>query len=222
MVRAQQQLKQGLFISFEGGEGAGKSTQIKLLGQALERQGYRVRCVREPGGAKIGEAIRKITHDPTNTMMSDRAEALLFAAGRAQIVDEVYRPLLNKKYIVLADRYIDSSYVYQGLGRGLGIDQIKKINDFATAGLSPDITFLLDIDHQEGQKRRHSSDKVDRLDLQKKSFYQLVHQGYRDLAKKYKKRIVTIDASANIETIQAEISQTVLRYLKRLNSSQAK
>lgn len=211
-----QGLKQGFFISFEGGEGVGKSTQIKLLTNALEKEGYKVRAVREPGGTKIGEAVRKITHDPANTMMDDRAEALLFAAGRAQIVAEVYRPLLDKGYVVIADRYVDSSYVYQGIARGLGYQAIKKINDFAINNLYPDITFLLDLDHVEGQKRRHSTTKVDRLDLEKKSFYQKVHLGYHEMAQKYKKRIVLIDASQDIQTIQHQICQAALKKLRRL------
>ncbi len=208
-------LQKGLFISFEGGEGVGKSTQIKLLAISLEREGFTVRCVREPGGTKIGEAIRTITHDVTNTMMNYRAEALLLAAGRAQVVAEVYQPLLDKKQIVLADRYVDSSYVYQGVGRGLGYDAIKKINDFAINGLMPDITFLLDIDYEEGQRRRHISDKVDRLDLQKKSFYKAVEKGYHEIALLYKKRIVTIDADRDIQAVHNSIYEHTLKYIQR-------
>lgn len=209
-------LSKGLFISFEGGEGVGKSTQIKHLANALERAGYKVRAVREPGGTKIGEAVRKITHNPEHTMMDDRAEALLFAAGRAQIVAEIYRPLIEKGYIVLADRYVDSSYVYQGMARGLGYKEIKTINDFAINGLYPDLTFLLDLPYEEGQKRRHSTDKVDRMDMQKKSFYKTVHEGYHELAKKFKKRIVTIDASQDIQSIHKEILEKVHIALTKL------
>lgn len=208
-------LTNGLFISFEGGEGVGKSTQIKLLAASLEREGYTVRAVREPGGTKIGEAIRKITHDTTNTMMADRAEALLFAACRAQVVSEVYRPLIKKKTVVLADRYVDSSYVYQGIARGIGYENIKKINDFAIDDLLPDITFLLDLDYEEGQKRRHSTDKVDRMDLQKKSFYKAVHFGYHEVAQKHKKRIVIINASQDIQSIHKIIHEKTMSYIEK-------
>ncbi len=208
-------LSRGIFISFEGGEGVGKSTQIRLLANALDGLGYRVRAVREPGGTKIGEAIRKITHDPTNTMMDYRAEALLLAAGRAQVVAEVYRPLLDKKQVVLADRYVDSSFVYQGVGRGLGIAEVKKINDFAINDLYPDITFLLDLEYTEGQKRRHSTDKVDRMDMQKKSFYHAVHLGYHQIAQQFKSRIVIIDASQDIQAIHGQIYQKVMDYIKK-------
>lgn len=208
-------LKRGLFISFEGGEGVGKSTQVRLLADSLERLHLRTRTFREPGGTKIGEAIRFITHDPTNTMMDDRAEALLFAACRAQLVGEVYRPLLEKKYVVIADRYVDSSYVYQGIARDLGYDAVKAINDFATGGLLPDLTFLLDLDYKEGQKRRHNTIKVDRMDMQQSSFYETVYQAYHRMAKEHKRRIVVIDASLDIYTIHDIILRKTVDYLNK-------
>lgn len=211
--KKQSKLKSGLFISFEGGEGSGKSTQIKLLVQDLEREGFLVRGVREPGGTKIGEAIRKITHDPTNTMLDLRAEALLFAASRAQIVAEIYQPLLEKEWIIVADRYVDSSYVYQGIARRLGFEEIKLINDVATGKLMPDITFLLDLPHETGHKRRHSTTKLDRMDLQKKSFYEAVHRGYHEIAQKYRSRIKVVDATQDIETIHQEIKQQIHQLL---------
>ena len=148
-------------------------------------------------------------------MMADRAEALLFAACRAQVVAEVYRPLLKKKTVVLADRYVDSSYVYQGIARGIGYENIKKINDFAIDELLPDITFLLDLDYEEGQKRRHSTDKVDRMDLQKNSFYKSVHLGYHEVAQKHKKRIVIIDASQDIQAIHKVIYEKTKSYIDK-------
>lgn len=184
----------GLFISFEGGEGAGKSTQIKLLAHYLKKQGYQVKSIREPGGSRISEAIRTITHNPAYAELSRQAEALLFAAARAQLVDEVYQPLIKKGCIVLADRYVDSSYVYQGYGRQLGFKAIKAINDFATGRLLPDLTFWLKIDRQTGHARRRSTAKIDRMDLQKEDFYQAVDRGYVAIARKYSKRIVAIDA----------------------------
>lgn len=214
-MKAKHELKKGLFISFEGGEGGGKSTQLKLLVRDLEREGFLVRGVREPGGTKIGEAIRKITHDPTNTMLDLRAEALLFAASRAQIVAEIYRPLLEKKWIVVADRYVDSSYVYQGIARKLGFEEIKLINDVATGELMPDITFLLDIPHEVGHDRRLKTTKLDRMDLLEKSFYEAVRRGYHEIAKKYRDRIVVVDAAQDIETIHQVIYRQVIAHINQ-------
>lgn len=208
-------LKQGVFISFEGGEGVGKSTQVRLLADTLESLSLPVRTFREPGGTKIGEAIRFITHDPTNTMMDDRAEALLFAACRAQLVNEVYKPLIEKKNVVIADRYVDSSYVYQGIARGLGLKEIKEINDFAINGLLPDITFLLDLDYEIGQQRRHNTVKIDRMDMQKKSFYKTVHEAYHEIAKQHPSRIIVIDASQSIQQMHKDIWHHVANYLEK-------
>lgn len=208
-------LNKGIFISFEGGEGVGKSKQVRLLADTLERLELPVRTFREPGGTKIGEAIRFITHDPTNTMLDDRAEALLFAACRAQLVAEVYLPLLEKKSIVVADRYVDSSYVYQGIARGLGYEEIKKINEFAINGLLPDLTFLLDLDYREGQKRRHNTVKVDRMDMQKAEFYGKVHKAYHAMAKEHPKRIIVIDASRDVLTMHNEIVDHIIAYINK-------
>lgn len=212
-----QKLTKGLFISFEGGEGSGKSTQIKQLARTLIKEGYSVRCVREPGGSKISEAIRKIILDPANTAMTERAEALLFAAGRAQLIEEVYQPLLTKGTIILADRYVDSSYVYQGVARGLGLRAIELINDFAIAGLLPDLTFLLDLPYQKGHARRHATSKIDRLDREKKSFHKAVERGYHEIAKKFRPRIVTIDASRGIEPIHQEIYKRTKKLIKKVS-----
>lgn len=212
----------GLFISFEGGEGVGKSTQARLLATWLKGLGYHVRLAHEPGGTKIGEQIRGITHNPTNTMMDDRAEALLFAASRAQTVTETYKRYLQKGYIVIADRYIDSSLVYQGIARQLGYEFIKTINEFAINGLWPDITFLLDMDYRLGQKRRHDTDKIDRMDMEKKAFYETVHQGYRDLAARENGRIKLIDGDQPIKDIQSMIREQVSSWLKKHPISGAK
>lgn len=198
-------MRKGLFISLEGGEGVGKSTQVALLVQRLLEEGYLVKSFREPGGTKIGEQIRSVTHNPSNTDISNTAEALLFAASRAQTVDEVYLPHLEKGFIVIADRYVDSSYVYQGIARGLGYEKIKSLNDFATSELMPDRTFLLSLDHKAGHKRRKATDKIDRMDLQEEEFYQKVDDGYREIAKKFPERIVTLDAGNPIDIVQEKI-----------------
>jgi len=204
----------GLFISFEGGEGAGKSTQAKWLARYLENQGYKVKVSREPGGSKISEAIRTVTHNPAYTKLSVRAEALLFAAARAQLVAEVYQPFLTKNYIVIADRYVDSSYVYQGFARGLGIEEIKTINEFAIGGLLPDLTFLLEIDHKTGHQRRQSTSKVDRMDLQKQGFYEAVDKGYQQLVKLFPKRIIPINANQPMEVVHQTIVEQIKKILK--------
>ncbi len=208
-------LTNGLFISFEGGEGVGKTTQVNLLYDRLVKAGYISRVFREPGGTKISEQVRLITHDLTNTMLDDRAEALLFAASRAQLVAEVYQPLIAKGGIVIADRYVDSSYVYQGIARGLGYLEIKKINEFATGGLMPDITFLFDLDYQLGSKRRQGSTKIDRIDMEKESFHKAVYEGYHQIAKDHVKRITVVDASRTILEIHQEIWDTVNKLIER-------
>lgn len=210
-------LKQGLFISFEGGEGAGKSTIIKLVANRLSHGGYKVKTVREPGGSKISESIREITHNTAYKNLDYRAEALLFAAARAQLVREVYSPFLAKKYIVLADRYIDSSYAYQGYGRGLGFEPVRAINDFAIEGLLPKLTIILDISHEAGHKRRHGTAKVDRLDLETKEFYQKVHHGYHELEKMFKDRIHLLDASQDIRVVLRETMGLIERLIEKID-----
>lgn len=212
--RGKSPLTRGLFISFEGGEGAGKSTQVQLLVQRLRGLKIPVSNFREPGGNKIGEEIRTITHNPAHKNMDYRTEALLIAAGRAQLVTDSYKPRLQRHEIVIADRYVDSSYVYQGYGRDLGYEQVKAINEFAIGGLLPDITFLLDIDYTVGQERRHGTEKVDRLDLQPTEFYETVHRAYRIIANNNPDRFVVIDASKSIPEVQEEIWGHVSRLIE--------
>lgn len=203
-------LARGLFISFEGGEGAGKTTQVKLLVDRLSSLDLSVKSFREPGGVKISEAIRAITHDKANTDMGYRTEALLMAASRAQLVDEAYQPLIQQKHIVIADRYVDSSYVYQGYARGLGYDEVKAINGFAINGLLPDLTILLDIETEIGLDRRHSTTKTDRFDGENKAFHHSVNQAYRLNAKRDPYRIKTVDASQTIAEVHEAVWQYVL------------
>lgn len=191
----------GYFISFEGGEGCGKSTQAALLEQRFIKSGTPTILVREPGSTLISEAIRQITHNPQNAGICNEAEALLFASARAQGVREIYLPALNAGKLLIADRFVDSSYVYQGYGRKLGFEAVKMINDFATNGLLPNLTFWLDLDQNISHQRRLNSQKIDRMDLQSKDFYELVNHGYRQLAELYPDRIVRIDASGSVEAI---------------------
>ena len=195
----------GLFITMEGTDGSGKSTQISMLKTYLENKGYDVVFVREPGGTKIGEKIRKIILDNENDEMDYMAEALLYAASRAQLVNQIILPALKKGSIVLCDRFVDSSIVYQGIGRELGEPNVAKINYIATGGLKPDITILLNISPDKAIERKKQQKELDRLEQQKYSFYKKVYSAYINLAKKNRNRIKLIDASKDIQTIHNNI-----------------
>lgn len=196
----------GFFITFEGLEGSGKTTQIKLLVKKLQKAGHHVVATREPGGTEIGEKIRKITHDHRHDHLSSIAEAYLMAAARAQHVVEVIKPALKeRKNVVISDRFLDSSLAYQGVGRGLGIEEVITLNELAVDGISPDLTIYLDIPPQTGlQRKKKNGDRLDRLDSQSEEFYSRVYRGYRTLMSKYPTRVVAIDAEGDIGEI-AEI-----------------
>jgi dTMP kinase len=204
----------GLFVVFEGGDGAGKSTQIRLLRSAVERAGHRVLITREPGGTQIGERIRTVLLSPESAAMSDRAEALLYAAARAQHVDEVIRPALEAGTVVLSDRYLDSSVVYQGSGRGLGEDQIAELNRWGTGGLAPDLTVLLDVDPTTGLRRATEAEGPDRLEDAGADFHREVRAAYRRLAENDAERYLTLDAARSVEELHAVIREAVLRRLR--------
>lgn len=211
-------MKRGMFIVFEGGEGAGKSVQAKLLSEKLLAEKIPVIATREPGGTQIGEQIRNITHDPKNTLLDPVAEAYLMAASRAQHVRELIEPSLEKGISVICDRFVDSSIAYQGFGRGLGEQVIAQLNELAVDGATPDIIFILNVPTDVGMMRRGKSDKTkDRLDLQQKEFYDRVQEGYLTLAKKFPNRYVVIDASASIEEVALVIWQTVQKKLPKEN-----
>lgn len=206
---------QSLFISFEGVEGSGKSTQVGKLASRLREMGCPLEVVREPGGTRIGEAIRHITHDRENVDLTAVSEVYLMAASRAQLVREVIRPALDTGKIVIGDRFIDSSLSYQGYGREMGEEVVLQLNKLALDGVFPTLTFLLNIDPKEGQKRRNGSLKIDRLDLQQKEFYERVYEGYKTLSQKYKDRYVVIDASLGID----EVSEIIWKRVKPLLES---
>ncbi len=197
--------RQGFFIVFEGGEGAGKSVQASLLVAKLRAQGHAVVVTREPGGTRIGEQIRAITHNPENVDLDARAEAYLMAASRAQHVAEIIAPALSDGRIVVCDRFVDSTIAYQGYGRGLGPDVIARLNELAVNGAKPDLTFFLNVPVEVGLARREGSVKKDRMDLQEKEFYTRVHEGYLTLAKTSPARYVVIDATASVEEIASDI-----------------
>lgn len=186
-----------MFITFEGGEGSGKTTCIKRIVEILEKEGNSVVLTREPGGTPISEEIRNVILDKKNTDMDPRTEALLYAAARRQHIVQKILPSLKEGKIVISDRFLDSSLAYQGGARGLGIEEIYRVNQYATEGLEPDITFFFDIDPEEGLRRiaSNAGREVNRLDVEKLAFHQTVRGAFQELAKRFPKRFVVIDAS---------------------------
>ena len=205
----------GLFISMEGSDGCGKTTQMNLLQEALLARGYALTRSREPGGTRISEKLRELVLDPENREMDERCEALLYAASRAQHVREVIRPALERGEIMLCDRFIDSSVVYQGIGRGLGIREIAELNGWAVSGLMPDLTLILYIDYEEGLRRKklQTEDHLDRLEQAAEDFHRRVNEGYKTLAELYPERIVLIDACGSIAEVHKAVLDTVERFL---------
>lgn len=195
-------MNRGLFITFEGCDGCGKTTVMKEVASLLEKE-YIVLCTREPGGSIIAEEIRNIILDKKNTKMDARTEALLYAASRRQHLVEVVLPAIEEKKIVLCDRYLDSSLAYQGFARDIGIDEVMSINEFAIDKTFPNLTIFLDLKPEDGLKRiaKNASREVNRLDLEKLSFHQKVYEGYKLLLKRYPDRIKTVDASKSIEEV---------------------
>ncbi|MBI4067780.1 dTMP kinase [Candidatus Gottesmanbacteria bacterium] len=202
------------FISFEGIEGSGKSTQVGKLSSKLREEGKAIEVVREPGGTRVGELIRHITHDRENVELTAVAEAYLMAAARAQLVRDIIKPALQSGKIVIADRFIDSSFAYQGYGRELGEGTIFEMNKLAIDQVFPDLTFFLDISPEVGFARRNGTEKVDRLDLQQKDFYERVYRGYKKLAQKYKERYVVVDGSKSIDDVAEGIWMEVIEKIK--------
>ena len=198
--------RKGLLISFEGGEGAGKTVQIKLLADELRKVGYDILITREPGGTVISEKIRKIVLGRENIAMAFTTEVLLFQAARAQIYRELILPSLKAGKVVLADRTRDSSLVYQGIVRGFGEKLIEQLNKISTKNTYPNITILLDVVVKIGLARRNGTEKIDRLDLEKRDFHHKVRKAYLKLAKRNDRgRWIIIDASKSIEEVHEEI-----------------
>lgn len=203
-------MKNGLFITMEGPDGSGKSTQIEAIKNYMESIGEELVITREPGGTKIGEKIRELLLDRENAEMDPMAEAMLYAAARAQHVSQVIRPALEQGTHVICDRFIDSSIAYQGHGRGLG-DSVAVINAYAVNGCMPDVTFFMKLSPEIG-KSRIKSDVQDRIEMEKIDFHDRVFAGYEALEDEYPDRIVAIDATGNID----EISEEIISHLERL------
>lgn len=206
----------GFFITFEGVEGAGKTTVLHQIHQKLEAQGFDVISTREPGGIEIAEQIRKVILDTKNTKMEERTEALLYAAARRQHLVEKVLPALEQGKIILCDRFIDSSLAYQGFARGLGIDEVFTINQFAIKDRMPNMTLLFDIDPKKGLERIASNEnrEKNRLDLENLSFHQKVYQGYQILLDKFPDRIHRINADQSMELVKKEALDVILSVIK--------
>ncbi|MGH4125935.1 MAG: dTMP kinase [Clostridium sp.] len=198
----------GRLIALEGPDGSGKTTQIELLEQYLKESGYEVVRTREPGGTEISEKIRDIILDNDNSSMSYMCEALLYAASRAQLVNEVIKPALALGKMVICDRFVYSSMVYQGIGRGLGMERIRGINQAALEGLEADLTFMITIPYEEGLKRKKMQGTLDRLENSGNEFHKKVFEGYLDICKKYDK-IEVINGNRNVDEIHKDIIRTI-------------
>lgn len=205
----------GFFITLEGPDGSGKSTITRLLSTYLKDEGYNIVLTREPGGTKIAEKIRDIILDNRNTSMSYVTEALLYAASRAQHVDEKIIPALNEGKVVICERFVHSSLVYQGIGRGLGVDKVREINDFATQGIKPDISLFFDVDPARALRRKTKRNSGDRLEREHISFHQRVYEGYLKLREIYPDEIRVIDASKTIDDSFAQVKAVVDEILQQ-------
>ena len=208
-------MNKGLFISFEGCDGCGKTTALENVLKRLNDLGIYPLVTREPGGSKIAEQIRSIILDKNNTEEDPRTEALLYAASIRQHLVEVVIPALKEGKIVISDRYIDSSLAYQGYARGIGIDEVMSINAFAIDNVYPDVTFFLDLSPEEGMKRVKDRKRgADRLDQEALSFHERVYQGYQIVNEKFKDRIIKIDATPAPDVIADNIVKEILKKLE--------
>ena len=196
----------GKFIAFEGCEGAGKSTQMRLLSETMQKRGVAHVVTREPGGGPISEAIRKIILDGKNAAMTDECEALLYAAARAQHLADVVLPALGRGETVLCDRYIFSSFAYQGYGRGLSLEFLRQINAYAIAACMPDCTLFLDIPPARAFERKHGRDENDRIETAGEAFHRRVYEGYHALLGAYAPQLVAVDWSGTKYETSARIA----------------
>ncbi len=198
----------GYFFVLEGPDGSGKSTQIELLKQYLEEAGYECIVTREPGGTVIGEKIRDIILNPDHKEMSDVTEMLLYAASRAQLMHDVVAPAIESGKIVLSDRFVDSSIVYQGIARGLGIENVAAVNAPGIGSYRPDRILYLDISEEEGLRRKKEQKKLDRMEQEGIAFHHMVSEGYRRVLSG-REDVVRIDAEGSIDEIQKKIQETI-------------
>lgn len=198
-------MKRGLFVTVEGTDGCGKTTQITNIVDYLSSLGCRVILTREPGGTRISENIRSIILDPAFTEMHSITELMLYSAARAQLVEQVIKPAIANCVTVICDRYVDSFYAYQGYGRGLDMEMLKQITSLAINNTMPDITFFFDLDPEIGLRRRMNAANGDRIENEQIEFHRRVYYGYRQLAKENPDRIKTIDASRSVDEVWEDV-----------------
>ena len=203
-----------MFITLEGPEGSGKSSQLPDLAEFLRGQGWDVLTTREPGGTPIGDQIRQILMRLDNQELHPRTEILLFLASRAQLVEQVIKPALREGKLVLCDRFGDSTLAYQGYGHGLNLDTLRTMLDFATDKLKPDLTLLLDVDVETGLQRKRKEDEWNRLDAYELAFHQRVREGYHELCRQEPERWRVIDAMQPKEAVQIALRQAVMQFLQ--------
>lgn len=208
-------MRKGVFITFEGPDGSGKTTISKYVYEQLVKLGYPVIYSREPGGIEIAEQIRDVILNPNNTAMDAKTEALLYAASRRQHFVEKIKPALENDEIVLCDRFVESSLAYQGCGRQIGIEEIYKLNEFAIEGWLPDMTLFLDITPEKGLQRIESRSFKDRLDQETTAFHQRVYEGYQEVLRRYRDRMCVIDASKSEQEVKEEALKRVLERIQK-------
>lgn len=204
-----------MFITLEGPEGSGKTSHIPYLVEYLREKGHKVFPTREPGGTSIGEQIREVIHDLKNVEMHARTETLLYQAARAQIVEQVIKPRLGDGEIILSDRYYDSTIAYQGYGHQQDLEQVRALVKYATGGLVPDLTVLLDVDVEEGLRRKKKDNEWNRLDAYTVEFHQRVRAGYLEMVKAEPGRWVVIDAGREWQRVQDELRQRILEFIDK-------
>lgn len=203
----------GKFITVEGTDGAGKSTQIELLVKYLQNNGFEVVVTREPGGTSISEKIREIILDVENSEMSDITEALLYAASRAQHINQKIKPAVENGKVVICDRFVDSSIAYQGYARGLDMSLIEDVNMYAVDGMVPDATLFFDIKPEIGIARKKNVQSLDRIEKEALDFHYKVYNGYKELLEKYPQRIKRIDAEKDVEEVHAQVVEVLKEIL---------
>ena len=212
----------GLFITFEGPDGAGKTSQLQLLASYIKKLGYDLVTTREPGGTKISDKIRSLLLDPVHTELTDQTEILLYAASRAQLVHELILPSLEQGKIVLCDRFIDASIAYQAYGLGKSKEMVEQINSFASSRLTPDRTYLLNLSPEAGrvrlEQRKHKEfgNELDRIEQKNIEYHQRVYDGFQQLAHEHQERIKVIDADKNIEAIAKEVQQDFQQLISKI------
>lgn len=204
-------MQKGLFITFEGADGCGKTTQLNLLKDYLTAKGYAVILTREPGGKGLGEKIREILLN-YDGKVADRCESFLFLADRAQNIETIVKPAIESGKIVLCDRHTDSSVAYQGYGRGLDIEQIKMLNNLATGGKQPDLTLIFDVDIETSMQR--VGNEKDRMESSGKEFFNRVRNGYLEMAKQEPERLKIVDSTKSIDEVHKRVIEIILPYLK--------